>query len=217
MGTAGAAAFGIAVSPIPAVAVAALLGTTSPLRAASAFVAGQGVGIFAVVTIVVVASADSLGNSLHSALAFMQLGIAAILTLLLIAHLRRNREQSASSHVLASLDGLVVRPGAAFVSGVAMVGVNPKNLALALAGGAAIVDLDATWSVDAVTVAAFTVLASSLLIAEVLAYRLAPRRSASLLAQGRASVMRHERGVVTAVLLGLALLFFTLGLATLLR
>ena len=218
MGTAGAAAFGIAVSPIPAITVAALLGTEGPLRAASAFVAGQAIGIFTVVALVVAASADSLGHSLHSALAAVQLGIAAILGLLLFAHVLRGRDRSASSHLLASLDGVVVvRPGVAFVSGVAMVGINPKNLALALAGAAAIVDLDATWSVNAVTVVAFTLLASSILLAEVLAYRLAPRRSASLLARGRARVMRHERGVVTAVLLGLALLFFTLGLATLLR
>ena len=217
VGTAGAAAFGIAVSPIPAITVAALLGTEGPLRAASAFVAGQAIGIFTVVAIVVAASADSLGNSLHSALGAVQLGISAILALLLIAHLRRGRDRSASSHLLASLDGVVVRPGVAFVSGVAMVGVNPKNLALAFAGAAAIVDLDASWGANAVTVVAFTALASSILLAEVLAYRLAPRRTASLLARGRAGVMRHERGVVTAVLLGLALLFFTLGLATLLR
>ena len=217
MGTAGAAAFGIAVSPISAIAVAALLGTNGPLRAASAFVAGQAIGIFAVVTIVLAASADLLRGSLHSALALVQLGVAAALALLLVAHLRRGRDRPASSRVLGSLDGVVVRPGVAFVSGAAMVGVNPKNLALALGGAAAIVDLDATWRVNAVTVVAFTVLASSILIAEVLAYRLAPRRSASLLAQGRASVMRHERRVVTAALLGLALLFFTLGLATLLR
>ena len=217
MSTAGAAAFGIAVSPIPAIAVAALLGTDGSLRAASAFVAGKAIGIFTVVTIVVAASADSLGNSLHSALAFVQLGIATVLALLLVAHLRRGRDRSASSHVLASLHGVEVRLGVAFVSGVAMVAVNPKNLALALAGAAAIVDLDATWRVNAVTVVAFTVLASSILVAEVLIYRLAPRRTASLLAQGRASVMRHERCVTTTVLLGLALLFFTLSLATLLR
>lgn len=217
MGTAAAAAFGIAVSPIPAIAVAALLGTDRPLRAASTFVAGQAIGIFAVVAIVVAASAETLGNSLHSALALLQLGIAAILALLLIAHLRRGRDRPASSRVLGALDGVVVRPGVALGSGVAMVGVNPKNLALALAGAAAIVDRDATWQVNAVTVVAFTAVASSVLIAEVLAYRLAPRRSAALLARGRAIVLRHERGVVTAVLLGLALIFVTLGLATLLR
>lgn len=213
MSTAGVAALGIALSPIPAIAVAALLGTGGRLRAASAFVAGEAVGIFAVVAVVVAASADSLRDSVHSTLAFLQLGIAALLALLLIAHLRRGRGKPATARVLAALDGIVARPGVAFVSGAAMVAVNPKNLALALAGAAAIVDLNVTWGVSAVTVVVFTVLAVSLLTAEVLAYRLAPRRSASLLARGRAGVMRHERSVVSAVLLGLTLIFLTLGLA----
>jgi hypothetical protein len=78
-------------------------------------------------------------------------------------------------------------------------------------------DLDDAWSVRVVTILAFTALAVSLLTAEVVAYALSPRRAAVLLARGRASAMRHERGVVSAVLLGLALLFFMLGLVGLLR
>jgi threonine/homoserine/homoserine lactone efflux protein len=98
-----------------------------------------------------------------------------------------------------------------------MVGVNPKNLALALAGGAAILELDQTGGLAAVTVFVFTTLAVSLLIVEIAAYALSPERGAALLARGRDFTLRHERVVVNVVLLGLALLFVTRGLLDLLR
>jgi len=205
------------VSPIPAIAVAALLGTEGALRAASAFVVGEAVAVGAIAAIVVAASAGSAKESLGFALAFIQLGIAALLVLLLIAHLRLGRDKPASQRMLAGLDGAAVRTPVAFASGAAMVAVNPKNLALALAGGTAILQLDAAWSVRAAIVVAFTALAVSLLTAEVVAYALSPRRAASLLARGRAVVLQHERRVVSAVLLGLAVLFVTLGLLGLRR
>ena len=216
MATAGAAALGIAVSPIPVLAVAALLGSHT-VRTAFAFVAGEAVAVGAVAALVVAASAGSLGDSLHSTLSFMQLAIAALLVLLWIAHRRRSRDDAAAGRVLARLDETGVRPSAAFATGAALVALNPKNFALALAGGAAILDLDTGWSVNVLTVLAFTALAISVLTAEVVAYALWPRRAASLLARGREAAMRHERVVVTVVLLGLALLFFMLGLRGLLR
>lgn len=215
MGTASAAALGIAVSPIPALAVAALLGSSGALRTAAAFVAGEALAVGAIAALVVVVAAGSLEASLESTLAFMQIGIGALLLLLLIAHARATRDVPASARVLAALDG--VRPPAAFVSGVAMVAVNPKNLALALAGGAAILELDQTGSLDAVTVVAFAALAVSLLVAEVAAYALSPERAARLLAGGRAFTLRHERVVVNVVLLGLGVLFLVRGTLDLLR
>ena len=182
LGTASAAAFGIAVSPLPALAVAALLGSSGSLRAASAFVAGEALAVGAIVAVVVVVAAGSLEDSLDSTLAVMQLGIAALLALLLVAHSRRARDKPASTRVLAALDG--VGPRVAFVSGAAMVVVNPKNLALALAGGAAILELDQTGGLNVVTVVVFTAVTVSLLIAEVVAYALTPHASARLLGAG---------------------------------
>jgi len=203
------------VSPIPALAVAALLGSSCSLRAAAAFVAGEAFAVGAIVTLVVVVAAGSLDDSLDSTLAVMQLGIAALLALLLVAHSRRTRDEPASTRVLAALDG--VGSPVAFVSGAAMVAVNPKNLALALAGGAAILELDQTDGSNVVTVLVFTAVAVSLLIAEVLAYALMPHASARLLARGRELILRHERVVVNTVLLGLSLLFLIRGLLDLLR
>ncbi|HEU6446613.1 MAG TPA: hypothetical protein VFL61_16290, partial [Gaiellaceae bacterium] len=108
LGTATAAALGIAVSPIPALAVAALLGSSGALRTASAFVAGEALAVGAIAALVVVVAAGSLEASLESTLAFMQIGIGALLLLLLIAHARATRDVPASARVLAALDG--VRP-----------------------------------------------------------------------------------------------------------
>jgi threonine/homoserine/homoserine lactone efflux protein len=214
LGTASAAALGIAVSPLPALAVAALLGSSGALRAASAFVAGEALAVGAVAALVVLLAAGSLEGSLDSTLALVQLAIAAILVLLLIAHRRASQRESASGRVLATLDS--VSAPVAFLSGVAMVAVNPKNLALALAGGAAILQLDQTGAASIATLLVFTAVAVSLLVAELLAYALSPRRATDVLNRGRELTLRHERVVVTVVLLALAVLLFTRGLLDLL-
>lgn len=217
MGTAGAAALGIAVSPIPALAVAALLGGDGALRAAAAFVVGEAVAVGAIAAIVVTLAASSLEDSLDVTVAVMQLAIAGLLGLLLVAHMQRAGDKRATPRVLAALNGVRERPRAAFVIGLAMVAVNPKNLAFALAGGAAILQLDRTWGVNLATVVAFTALAVSVLTAEIVAYALSPQRAARLLARGGALASRHERVLVSVVLIGLAVLFFTRGLLDMLR
>jgi len=215
LGTAGAAALGIAVSPIPALAVAALLGSTGNVRVATAFVAGEALAVGAITALVVVLAAGSLERSADFPLAVVQLGIGILLVLLLIAHARATRDEPASARVLAALDG--VRAPVAFFSGAAMVAVNPKNLALALAGGAAILEMDQTGSVAAAAVFAFAAVSVSVLVAEIAGYALSPTRGARLLARGRDVTLRHERVVVNVVLLGLAALFVTRGLLDLLR
>jgi threonine/homoserine/homoserine lactone efflux protein len=215
VGTAAAAALGIAISPIPLLAVAALLGSAGTTRTALAFVAGEALAVGAIAAIVVVVAARTLEGSLDSSLAFMQLGVAAALVLLLVLHLRMSEDETASTRVLAAIDG--VRPRVALLSGAAMVGVNPKNLALTLAGAAAILELDQSGGRQAMALVGFTVIAVSLLVLVVTAYALAPARAAALLARGRTFTLRHERIVVNGVLLALALLFFTRGLLDLWR
>jgi threonine/homoserine/homoserine lactone efflux protein len=215
VGTASAAALGIAISPIPLLAVAALLGSTGTTRTAAAFVAGETLAVGAIAAAVVVVGAGALEGSLGSTLAIMQLAVAGVLVLLLVAHLRMGGDETASTRVLSALDG--VRPRVALLTGMAMVGVNPKNLALTLVGAAAILELDQSGGLQAIAVIGFTVIAVSLLVVEVAAYALAPARAAAVLARGRSFTLRHERVVVNGVLLALALLFFARGLLDLLR
>jgi hypothetical protein len=215
VGTAAAAALGIAISPISLLAVAALLGSAGTTRTALAFVAGGAIAVGAIAAIVVVAAARTLEGSLDSSLAFMQLGVAAVLVLLLVLHLRMREGETASTRLLAAIDG--VRPRVALLFGAAMVGVNPKNLALTLAGAAAILELDQSGGRQAMALVGFTAIAVSLLVLEVTAYAVAPARAAALLERGRTFTVRHERIVVNGVLLALALLFFTRGLLDLWR
>jgi threonine/homoserine/homoserine lactone efflux protein len=195
--------------------VAALLGSAGTTRTALAFVAGEALAVGAIAAIVIVAAARTLEGSLDSSLAFMQLGVAAVLVLLLVLHLRMSEDETASTRVLAAIDG--VRPRVALLSGAAMVGVNPKNLALTLAGAAAILELDQSGGRQAMALVGFTAIAVSLLVLEVMAYALAPVRAAALLGRARTFTLRHERVVVNGVLVAFAVLFFTRGLLDLLR
>jgi hypothetical protein len=92
------------VSPIPALAVAALLGSSGRLRTASAFVAGEALTIGAIAALVVVLAADSAESAVESALAFLQLGVGILLALLFLAHRRAARREPASSRMLPALD-----------------------------------------------------------------------------------------------------------------
>jgi len=105
----------------------------------------------------------------------------------------------------------------ALLSGAAMMGVNPKNLALTVAGAAAILELDQSGGRKAMALVVFTAIAVSLLVLEVMAYALAPVRAAGLLGRARTFTLRREGVVVNGVLVALAVFFFTRGLLDLLK
>lgn len=214
MEAAAAAALGIALSPLPLLAVAALLGSPGTTRTATAFVAGETVTIAAIAATVVAVTTRQLdAGTLDPTFAVLQLAVAAVLAALLVVHALRRESPARAARLLDALDG--VRPAVAFGAGVLLVALNPKNLALTLAGAAAIVDLDRSAGLELAAVAAFTGLAVSVLAVAVACYAVAPARAGKLLARGRGLLLRRERVVVAVVLGALAALFLVRGLVDL--
>lgn len=204
-----AAGIGIALSPVPFLFAIALLGSSRPVGNAVAFITGEASAVAGVATLAVVLTAEG-GGSLESALSVLEILVGIALAALLVVHLRRPRRDEGRPRWSTLLDQ--VGPRGAFAGGAAMVAVNPKNLALTLAGAASIVQLGYSAGGQAASVVAFTAVAVSALLALLALVAAFPRRSTALLGRAQASVFAHERALVGALLGALALFFLSRGL-----
>ena len=209
LGTAALAAIGIALSPVPfLIAVALLDADRVPARAVS-FVSGEALavaGVAAGIVLLLGRSVDTEGG-FGAFLAALEIGIGLLLGLLLVVHLRRTRGGDEPwGRLLERVDAR-----AAFLGGLAMVVINPKNLALALAGSAAIVELGYSATGEVVSVATFTLASVSVLLALLLGVRAFPETARSILDRAHAFVAAHERPVGTVLLSVLAVYFTARG------
>jgi len=206
LGALAFAALGIALSPLPFVLAVALLGTGSSPRTAAAFVTGQAlaVGTVSAAAVFLVPVDEETDDSLGTSLGLVELTVGVLIALLRVAHLRR----SSSARSAGWWSRLArVGPRAAFGGGLAMVVVNPKNLALTLAGAAAIIQLSSSTRVQAAGVVTFATLAVAVLLLVVLSVMAFPQRSRTILDRVHGFVLDHERTLVT-ILLGAVATFF---------
>jgi len=204
-----AAALGIAVSPMPVLFQIALLGTSRPARNAVAFISGEALAVAAIAALAValVSDDEGAGGPLERPLSALEIVVGALFLALLMVHLRRPRRDEERPRWSTVLDR--VGPRGAFAGGLAMVVLNPKNLALTLAGAASIAQLGYSAGGQAASVAGFTAVAVSFLAALLLAAVVFPERSAALLARAQRAVFERERAIV-AVVLGVLGVFFLL-------
>jgi threonine/homoserine/homoserine lactone efflux protein len=206
-----AAALGIALSPLPVLFQIALLGTSRPARNAVAFISGEAFAVAAIAVLVVAITSDEdgTGGPLERPLSALEVVVGVFFAALLVVHLSRPRGEEPPGWS-TFLDR--VGPRGAFAGGLAMIVLNPKNLALALAGAAAIAQLGYSAGGQAASVAGFTAVAVSVLVGLLLAVLAFPERSAALLARTHAAVLSRERVLVAVVLGALAIFFLLRGL-----
>jgi threonine/homoserine/homoserine lactone efflux protein len=202
-----AAALGIAVSPLPFLLQIALLGTSRPARNALAFISGEALAVAAIATLAVVLVSDDEGAAgpLEKQLSVLEIAVGVLFAALLVVHLRRPRTEDERPSWATVLNR--VGPRGAFAGGLAMVAVNPKNLALTLAGAAAIAQLGYSAGGQVASVLGFTAIAVSCLVGLLLVAVAFPDRSADVLARAQAAVYARER-VIVACVLGLLAVFF---------
>jgi threonine/homoserine/homoserine lactone efflux protein len=205
------AALGIALSPLPFLLQVALLGTSRPARNALAFISGEAFAVAAVAAVAVVVASDGGSSSepLGRQLSVLEVVVGLLFAALLVVHLRRpSREQPPRWSTFLDRVG----PRGAFAGGLAMVVLNPKNLALTLAGAASIAQLGYSAGGQAASVAGFTAVAVSVLVGLLLAALVFPERSSALLVRAHAVVLARERVLVAVVLGALAAFFLLRGL-----
>jgi threonine/homoserine/homoserine lactone efflux protein len=198
------AAVGVAVSPLPIVAVVLMLVTPRGRLNGPAFVLGWWVGL-AVVGLVVIgalggASADSQGAP-AAWVDWVKL-ILGVLLVLMAARRWRGRphddEEPATPKWMGALEGFT--PVKAVGAGVVLSAANPKNLLLAVAGAVAIAGAGLSAGDETVAWIVFILVASIGVAAPVVIFFSLGSRSRELL--DRLKIwMAHDNAVIMAILL----------------
>lgn len=210
-------AVGVAVSPVPVIAVILMLLAPHARAAGAAFAAGWVLGV-ALVTGLVTAlvqpagSASDDGASVVVAVLKLALGL---LTLLLGVREWRSRPREGDEPELPGWMSAVDRttPVRAAGLGAALSAVNPKNLALCISAGATVGDADLPLGDVIVSVAVFVVLASVTVVAPVLAYLVAPASMSGRLEDLRAWLTVNNSTVLAVLLLVLGVSLVGKGVA----
>jgi threonine/homoserine/homoserine lactone efflux protein len=196
-------AVGILVSPLPIVAVILMLFTARGKANSLAFLVGW-LGGLAVVGAVVLSVSDAADVSTNSDASDGSGGVLVVIgAVLILAAIRRWRgrprhgETPTPPKWMARIEGL--RPVAAFLLGVLLSALNPKNLLLAVAAAATIGQAGLSTGDTVITWAIFVVIASLSIIAPVL-YRLVRGEHAQATLESARSWLEANNAVVMAVL-----------------
>ena len=195
---------GVALSPIPIVAVILMLGTPRARVNGPTFAVGWIVGLAAAATIVllITGGSDQTGSTAADSVSWAKLAIGV----LFLAMARRQWQKRPRGGEAVDMPSWMadidhVGPAKALGLGVLLSGVNPKNLALAAAAGAALAQAGLDTGGDVVGVAVFVVLGSVSVVGLVLFALVAPRAAAGPLASIKAFMSEHNAVIMMVILL----------------
>lgn len=198
-------ALGITLSPLPIVVAVLILQSPHARPTGLAFLAGWVLGIAGVVAAATVL-AGALPEPSASATRLLKTALGLLLAALAAAvwhrRPRRHTERSAPPAWLAVTDAMTARH--AFVVGVLLTAVNPKNLLLAAAGGVGVGLADLPVAATALGLALFTAVAAASVVVVVGVHLVAVTATTPLLQALRSRLVDHGAGIATAVLLTLA-------------
>jgi threonine/homoserine/homoserine lactone efflux protein len=197
-------AVGVAISPIPIIAVILMLFSEGARSNGPAFLAGWivGLAIVGVVVLLVAGGAGiATGDEKSNAAGTVQLVLGA---LLLLAGLRRWRRRPAPGDEvtmprwMSAIDAFTLPK--AFAAGFALSAINPKNLLLTIAAGTAIARAGLSAGEEAVVLVIFVALASVTIAGAVLLYLVGGARAKEKLDGWKAWLGTHSAAVMAVLL-----------------
>ncbi|MFE0701049.1 GAP family protein [Streptomyces sp. NPDC058872] len=198
-------AVGIAISPLPLVAVILMLATPKGRANGIAFAAGWTVAVASVVTVVVLAGsgAGAAGGDGAPASWTLWLKLAFGLVFLLLGLKQwRDRpprgQEAPTPGWMKAVD--TATPGKAAGLAAALVIANPKNLVLAVGGAVSIAGSTASAGGKAAAAAVMVLLASLCTVLPLGVYLLGGDRATTLLADVKAWMATHNAAIMTTVL-----------------
>jgi threonine/homoserine/homoserine lactone efflux protein len=213
-------AVGVAISPIPIIAVILMLLAPKAGGTSAGFLLGWVVGIVVATTLfLLLAGTLDLGSSGEpsGAASWVKLVLGALL-LLMAARQWRGRPSPGSEPALpkwmTAIDAFT--PGKAAGLGLALSAVNPKNLLMCVAAGTTIGGADLSGGQDVWSVVVFTALAASTVAIPVIGYAVARERMAGPLEHLRGWLTVHDGAVMATLLLVIGVLLVGKGLSGLL-
>jgi threonine/homoserine/homoserine lactone efflux protein len=196
-------ALGVAISPVPIIAVVLMLVTPRARSNGPAFVVGWLLGLSIVGTIVLLVAPDGTSDSGGPATWVSTLKLVLGVLLLLLAlkqwHSRPHEgEQAPTPKWMGAIDGFTAPK--ALGAGAVLSGANPKNLLLTLGAAAAIVQTGISGGEQAAAYAVFAVLATIGVAVPVVIYFALGDRAGALL-EGLKTWLAKNNAVIMAVLL----------------
>jgi len=208
---------GVAISPIPIIAVILMLLAPRAGGTSTGFLVGWVVGIVAATTVFVLLAGvlDLASGDEPSAAASWIKAVLGALLLLLAGRQWRSRpkdgEQPAMPKWMAAIDRFT--PGKAAGLGVLLSAVNPKNLLMCVAAGTAVAGGGLSVAQDVAAVAVFTVIAASTVAVPVIGYAVGRKQMAGPLESLRGWLTAHNQAVMATLLLviGVVLIGKALG------
>lgn len=210
-------AIGVAISPLPIIAVILVLFSARAKVNGLVFLAGWLVGVAAVSIIAyIVADAgdasDSTGSTSDSVY-WIKLGLGVLLVVLARRSWRAEHATDGpppQPRWMASIDSLtpVKTAGLALV----LSAVNPKNLALSLAAGAGLAQLGLSGSETAVGLIVFILVASASIAVPVIFYLAGGERATNVLDGWKSWLSAHNGAVMAVLFLVFGVVLFSEGL-----
>ena len=210
-------ALGVAISPVPIIAVILMLLAPRARAASVAFLLGWVVGVTVVVVVVtlVVDPVDSSEPDDPSTFSSVLKLVLGALFLLLALRSWRSRPRAGQAPEMPSWMSAITDFNATKALGLGLLlsAVNPKNLAMCIAAGAAIGGAAEDTSEAVVAIVVFVVIASASIAVPVIGYLVAQERMRQPLDELRQWLTAHNSTVMTVLLLVLGVAIIGKGIA----
>ena len=198
-------AIGVAISPVPIIAIVLMLGTPRARATGPAFAIGWIVGLTLVGTIMLVIAngnaATDAGNP-ETWVSVLKLVLGALFLLLAIKQWRSRPapgDEAVMPKWMRAIDSF--SPGKALVAGVALSGLNPKNLALTIAAATTIAQVGISTGQEAGTMVIFVAIGSLTILAPLIIYFALGARAAGILDGIKTWMAAHNAAIMAVVLL----------------
>lgn len=198
------AAIGIAISPIPVIAVILMLGTPKARTNGPAFALGWVIGVLAVTLAIVVLAggADDPDSATSTGIGWGQVAVGVLFFVLAGKQWRKRPRGGETAEMpawMSAVDSFAAPKS--FSLGIVLSAANPKNLALTAAGAASIAQAGLSGGELAVAVTVFVAIASITVVGSVAFYVLATDRAKGPLGSLEEFMARNSNVIMTILFL----------------
>lgn len=207
-------AVGVAISPIPIIAVILMLGTPRARQDGPAFAAGWIVGLVAVSLVVSLLSNGVSSDTAYDSTNWLEVALGLVFFGLARREWKSRPAKGEPAEMPTWMKAIdEVQPGKAFTFGVLLSGLNPKNLALTAAASARITQAQLSAAHELISFAVFVIIASITVVGSVVFYLLAGDKAAKPLASLKEVMVEHNVVIMVVILLILGAKLLGDGLA----
>ena len=209
-------AIGVAISPVPIIAVILMLGTPRARTNGPAFGLGWVVGlvVVSVIVVLVASGSDDPDSGSSTAVDWIKLLFGLAFLVLAFGQWRKRPKPGEEPEMptwMAAID--TFKPAASFGLGAALSGANPKNLALTLAAAASIAQAGLSGGGTAVAIGVFVIIGSITVAGPVIFFMAAGDRAKAPLAAIKDFMSAHNAVIMMIVLVVLGAKLLGAGIA----